>query len=77
MDDKIPHLTFDEIDARIYLNQNNTQLDITENVISVMSQWFIHTEMSIGLHNQTTGKHLMMTCIEISPEDLPAEPTKH
>ena len=73
----IPHLTFDETDCRIYLNQNNTQLDMTENVIEVMSQWFIHTEMSIGLYSQTTGKQLLLTCIEVSPTDIPTEPTKH
>lgn len=72
-----PHLTFDETDSRIYLNQNNTQQDITENVIEVMSQWFIHTEMSIGLLNQGTGKQLLMTCVEVSPTDIPTEPTKH
>ena len=72
-----PHLTFDEIDWRIYLNQNNTQQDITEDVIKVMSQWFIHTEMSIGLHNERTGTHLIMTCIEIDDQDIPHEPTKH
>lgn len=77
MSDKIPHLTFDETDSRIYLNQNNTQHDITENVIEVMSQWFIHTEMSIGLHNERTGTHLLMTCVEVSPTDIPTEPTKH
>lgn len=73
----IPHLTFDETDWRIYLNQNNTQLDMTENVISVMSQWFIHTEMSLGLHNETTGKHFLMTCIETDIHDFPPEPTHH
>ena len=72
-----PHLTFDEIDWRIYLNQNNTQQDITEDVIKVMSQWFIHTEMSIGLHNERTGTHLIMTCVEIDDQDIPHEPTKH
>lgn len=72
-----PHLTFDETDSRIYLNQNNTQQDITENVIEVMSQWFIHTEMSIGLHNERTGKHLLLTCIDIDESSLPPEPTKH
>lgn len=77
MSDKIPHLTFDETDSRIYLNQNATQQDITENVIEVVSQWFIHTEMSIGLLNQVTGKHLLMTCIEIDDQDIPNEPTKH
>ena len=77
MSDKIPHLTFDETDSRIYLNQNNTQLDMTENVISVMSQWFIHTEMSIGLYSQTTGKQLLQTCIEIDANDIPSEPTIH
>ena len=77
MSDKIPHLTFDETDSRIYLNQNDTQQDITENVIEVMSQWFIHTEMSIGLHNERTGKHLLMTCIETDIHDFPPEPTHH
>lgn len=77
MSDKIPYLTFDETDSRIYLNQNDTQQDITENVIEVMSQWFIHTEMSIGLQNQTIGKHLIMTCVEIDDSDIPPEPTKH
>ena len=72
-----PYLTFDETDCRIYLNQNNTQQDITENVIEVMSQWFIHTEMSIGLLNQVTGKQLLMTCVEVNPTDIPTEPTKH
>lgn len=72
-----PHLTFDETDSRIYLNQNETKQDITENVISVMSQWFIHTEMSIGLLNQVTGKQLLMTCVEIDTNDLPPEPTYH
>jgi hypothetical protein len=72
-----PHLTFDEIDWRIYLNQNNTQQDITEDVIKVMSQWFIHTEISIGLHNERTGTHLIMTCVEIDDQDIPHEPTKH
>ena len=77
MSDKIPHLTFDETDSRIYLNQNNTQLDITENVIEVITQWFIHTEMSIGLHNHRTGKHLLLTCIDMDESSLPTEPTKH
>ena len=77
MSDKIPHLTFDETDSRIYLNQNNTQQDITENVIEVKSQWLIHTEMAIDLHNERTGKHLIMTCVEVSPTDIPTEPTKH
>lgn len=72
-----PHLTFDEIDWRIYLNQNNTQQDITEDVIEVVSQWFISTDLTIGLQNYKTGKRYMISCIEIDDQDIPHEPTKH
>ena len=72
-----PHLTFDETDWRIYLNQKNTQQDITEDVIEVVSQWFISTDLTIGLQNARTGKRYMISCIEADDSDFPPHVTKH
>ena len=72
-----PHLTFDETDCRIYLNQNNTQQDITEDVIEVVSQWFLITDLTIGLQNYKTGKRYMISCIEADDSDFPPHVTKH
>ncbi len=72
-----PHLTFDETDWRIYLNQNDTQQDITESVIEVVSQWFISTDLTIGLQNARTGKRYLISCIEAEANEFPPAMIRH
>lgn len=72
-----PHLTFDESTACIYLNQNDTQQDITKDVIEVVSQWFISTDLTIGLQNARTGKRYLISCIEAEANEFPPAMIRH
>lgn len=60
-------LVFNEDTAQILLNSE----DITENAIHVMVQWLIHTEAAIVVFNKRTQQQMLITCVDVSGEDLP------
>ena len=72
-----PHLTFDETDWRIYLNQNGTQQDITESVIEVVAQWFIRADLTIGLQIARTHMRYLISCIEAEANEFPPAMIRH
>ena len=59
-------LVFNEDTAQILLNSE----DITENAIHVMVQWLIHTEAAIVVRNKRTQQQMLITCVDVSGEDL-------
>lgn len=64
-------LVFNEDTAQILLNSE----DITENAIQVMVQWLIHTEAAIVVFNMRTQQQMLITCVDVSGEDLPNTPS--
>ena len=64
-------LVFNEDTAQILLNSE----DITENAIHVMVQWLIHTEAAIVVCNKHTQQQMLITCVDVSNEDLPNTPS--
>ena len=60
-------LVFNEDTDQILLNNE----DITENAIHVMVQWLIHTEAAIVVFNKRTQQQMLITCVDVSDEDLP------
>lgn len=65
--------TFSKETSQILLNNQ----DVTEHVIEVLTQWFLHTDLSIGLCNSKTNQQYVITCILIDETDTPNLPVIH
>ena len=64
------------------LNKETSQIllnnqDVTEQVIEVLTQWFLHTDLFIGLCNSKTNQQYVITCILIDETDTPNLPVIH
>ena len=63
-------LVFNKDAGQILLNS----VDITENVIHVMIEWFVHTEAAITVFNQRTQQQKLIACIDLSDAEVAINP---
>ena len=69
------NMTSSNQSSSLVFNENTNQIllngeDITKNVINVMVQWLIHTEADILVLNKRTQQQMLITCVDVSGEDL-------